>query len=211
MSLTNDVSSVITVIRGLVKDQLLIDGKNLFEYVGDDNFTLSELRIDSTTIQVFVNGELITDSDWSYDSDTNQVNIDFALSGDALVTDDLVNITYSYYKKYTDTEIENYLISSFSYFSQYQYFKMFEIQDGKVVAVNDIDPTTNELYFICMIASILIDPQNISINTTDFKVTSNRNLSDQEQIAKAFAQFKRFVGTITFKHLYNRGYDYWRY
>lgn len=57
----------------------------------------------------------------------------------------------------------------------------------------------SELYFICLISAILIDPQNIEINTPEFKLTANRSDSDQKQIEKAFTQFKRMLGNVNFE------------
>lgn len=210
MALDNTVSSVITIVRGLVKDQLLTDGKQLYQYVGDNKFTLPELRVSEDSITVKLNGILLDPENYSYNSDTNQVDIELVASGSSLVTDDLIDITFNYYKKYSDSEIQNYINSSLAYFVQHQYKKTFGINDDDmIVSADDFDPDINDLYFIAIIASILIDPQNISINTPEFKLTANRTKSDQEQIADAFARIKRFVGTLTTKHIHNRS-EHWR-
>lgn len=75
-------------------------------------------------------------------------------------------------------------------------------EEETVVAVNDLDPDEKELYFIAIIASILIDPQNIKMSSPEFNLSSNRQDSDQDQITKAFAQFKRMVGNISFDITY---------
>lgn len=200
MSITNTVASVTTVIRGLINDQQQTDGKNLFEYDTDTSFTLSEPFIDITSFVVYQNNEVLATQDYSYDSDSNRLTISFVTSGKVLTKNDLILITYDYYKKYSDIEISAFLNSSLGYFVQHRFKKTFEIDSNDlIVAIDDFDPTTNELYFISIISAILVDPQNISIKTSDFTLTAKRNISDQEQIAKAFAQFKRFVGSISFE------------
>jgi hypothetical protein len=200
VSITNTVSSITPIIRGLIDDKLRIDGRDSYIYTEDNIFTLTEDFPSEATITVFKNSVEIASQDFSYDSDNNQVTITFITSGESLNTDDVILIKYSYYKKYSDTEIQGYLESSLVYFPQYQYKKTFEINsDDEIVAINDYDPTTNELYFIAIIASILIDPQNIKINIPDLSLSAKRDKSDQEQIREAFRNFKNFVGSINFE------------
>lgn len=203
MAITNTVASVTTIVRGLIKDQQKLDGRNVFEYKTDNKFTISKSFPDSTSIRVFKNNIEVDEQDWEYNSDTNQVIIDFITSGDSLVVDDIILILYSYYKKYSDTELSGYIHSSLVYFPKHKYNKTFEIDsDDNIYAVDNIDPTTDELFIIALVASILIDPQNIDIDVSgSFKITANRNKSDQAQISEVFAQYKRFVGIVTFESI----------
>lgn len=198
MSISNSTSDVITVIRGLIQDQLRIDGRDSFIYNGDSVCTISEDFISSSTIQVFKNGTLLSPGDFSYDADNNQVTIIVSLT-----LNDTILIKYSYYKKYSDNELNGYLASSLAYFPMYQYKKTFEILEESIVAINDYEPTIEELYFIALIASILIDPQNIKVSIPDLNISSRRDKSDQEQIKEAFAHFKNFIGTIDFEEYIN--------
>lgn len=204
MSITNTVVSVTKIIRGLVDDKNRIDGRDSFVFTGDNIFTLTEDFPDSTTITVFKSSVAIASQDFSYNSSNNQVTIVFITSGESLSTDDNILITYNYFKKYSDTEIKGFLESSLVYFPQYQYKKTFDIDSGNnIVAINGLDPTTEELYFIATIASILIDPQNIRINIPDLALTAKRDKSDQEQIKETFRNFKNFVGTVDFELIKN--------
>ena len=194
MNITNTTSSVAVFIRGLIHDKLKIDGRDPFTYEGDNVFTISEDFVSSSTISVFKNGTLLSESAYTYDSDNNTITIP------SLTLEDTILIKYSFYEKYSDAEIKGFLESSLVYFSQYQYSKIFEINaDDKIVAINNYDPTTNELYFISIIASILIDPQNIRISIPDLNISAKRDKSDIEQIKEAFRNFKNFVGTIDFE------------
>jgi len=202
--MTNAVNDIIDLIRSLVKDRAKSNGQNVFEYVGSNAFTLSELRPDADSIKAYVNGEVLLTTSGSlaevdYDPDTNQVSVIYNNSGDVLTLNDIVTITYNYYKKYSDEEIRKYLISSLAYFAQHNYSKTLiynEDNDTIDVISGEDELTVKVSYFVALIAAISIDPQNIAINTPDFKLTANRTISDQEQIAKAFAQFKRFVGSV---------------
>jgi len=200
MSLTNAVADLIPVIRGLIKDQQRTDGRDTYEYLGDNRFTLSESFISASSIIVYKNGAVVDDDNYEYDVASNQVIIDFLISGEDLEENDIVLITYSFYKKYSDVEILGYISSSLSYFSQNRYSKIFEINgDDEIIAENNLNPTLNELYFIALISSILIDPQNIEVRIPEFTLTANRTISDQEQISNAFRQFMRFHGEFDFE------------
>lgn len=198
----NSLTSLIPIIRGHIKDQAQKDGRISFEYLGDPRFTLPNSFVNASSIIVFVNNIQLTTSDWTFDSDTNQVTIDYADSDSELSNTDIILITYEYYKSFSDAELTQYVESSLSYFAQHRYKKIFELnEDEQIVCINDVDPTIPELYFITIIASILIDPQNIEIDTPEFKLTSNREDSDQEQIAKAFNKFQRFIGKVSFNKI----------
>lgn len=200
MSLSNLTTDLIPTIRGLIKDQQRTDGRDTYEYLGDNRFTLSESFINAGSIIVYKNGSVVASADYDYESTSNQVIINFITSGEALVENDIILITYSFYKKYSDTEILGYISSALSYFAVNRYNKIFEINsDNEIVADNNLNPTTNELYFICLVASILIDPQNIEVKIPEFTLTANRSKSDQEQISDAFRQFMRFHGEFVFE------------
>lgn len=199
MAITNSVADVTAIIRGLIKDKSRTDGRDSFVYESDNIFTLTEDYLSSSTITVFKNGTELTGLDFSYDADNNQVTINVSLSAD-----DTIIIKYHYYQKYSDVEIQGFLESSLSYFPQYQYKKTFIINSSdELVAENDSNPTTEELYFIANIASILIDPQNFRISIPDLSIDAIRNESDQEQIRKAFRHFQNFVGVIDYEIIQN--------
>ena len=197
--ITNTITSVTSIIRGLIQDSLRTDGRIAFTYKTDLVFTLPDPYLSSATIEVFQNGaELTLTTDYTYNADNNQITITADLTAN-----DSVVITYSYYKKYSDNEIAGYLASSFVYFSQYKYKKIFEIDGEEIVAINDYIPDIKELYFIAIIASILIDPQNIKISIPDLSIDAKRDKSDQDQIKEAFNNFQSFIGTISYEEIYN--------
>lgn len=191
MALTNTIASVTTIIRGLIQDQLRTDGRDSFVYVSDNTKRLSYDFVSSSTIVVTING--VATANFSYSSDTGYVTVNTSLSAN-----DTVIITYSYYSEYSDTEIDGYLESALAYFVQYQYKKTFVVDtSNNILALNDTKPDTNELYFIAIIASILINPQNVKISIPDLAIEAKRDKSDQEQIAEAFLQFQSYLGDIS--------------
>lgn len=198
--ITNSVSSVTTIIRALIDDQNRLDGRDSFPpFSGDNVYTLTEDFVSESTIAVFVNSTQLGSGDFSYDSDNNQVTITSVLN-----TDDNILITYNYFKKYSDTEIQGFLTSSLVYFTQYKYPKTFFINDeDNIVACNNLDPTVDELYIIATVASILIDPQNIRINIPDLSLSAKRDKSDQQQIMETIRNFQNFIGAVDFESIKN--------
>lgn len=203
MSISNEVTSLVPFIRGIIRDLEHIDGRDGFEFLGDNLFTLTQSFINESSIRVYVNGVELDEDDWDFDSDRNQLIIDFDSSSEDLNEGDNIIITYSYYKNHSDAEIIQYVNSSFSYFAEFKYKKVFELnEDNEIVCENDVDPTTKELYFICLITAIIIDPQNVEIDVDGvLKITANREKSDHDQIKDAFNNINRFIGEITFNKI----------
>lgn len=203
MALTNSLSSVITIVRGLIQDTLKTDGRAIHEYTDDNKFSLKHDYPDSSSIIVLQNSNQLASQDFSYNADTNKVEINFITSGMSLSSGDIIDIRYDYYLKYSDAELKKFLESSLVYFAQHRYKKVFEVNsDEEIISINNVDPTISELNFIAIIASILIDPQNVEINIPDLRLSPRRDKSDQDQIAEAFRSFKRFVGEIQLEHIH---------
>lgn len=194
-----NTSDVKRLIRGLIKDTLRTDGQKAYGYDGDNKFTLPEPFVSSATINVYQNGTLLSEDDWSYSSSTNQVTISFTTSGLSLTNGDVILITFSYYGKYSINEINDYLEASLTYFVQYRYEKVFQMNDSdKIVTVNGINPTVSELQFIAIIAAITIDPDNITIRTKEFTINGSTEKSKDDLIKDAFKNFTKNFGIINF-------------
>jgi len=221
MAKNHNISNIISLVRGLVRDQKDSTGRNIFSYIGDNKFTLSEPFIDSTSIQVYVNGDIISPADWDYDSVTNRVIIDMP-SGSPLQNNDTIVILYSFYKKYSDNEIMGYISCSLCFFVQFRYKKLFQLDDDNdvisvdadnadVTAVNDVGITIREQQFIAIITAINIDPQNVKIRTPEFEYTPPQHKSKQEQLMDAFMQFNRFIGSVEYLEDDNDSSAFWRF
>jgi hypothetical protein len=191
---TVTTASIITKIRGLIKDLQKSTGQNIFEYDSDSSFKLENSRADSSTIIVYVNGTDITDSNWSYNSDTNKVTITSSLTkGDDII------ITFSYYEKYSDTEIQSYIEANLTRFTEYQYGKRFYMNSSnEVVTQNGANPTEAEGDVIARITAIDIDPKNVTLRTNDFTIGAEEDESKSEQIRRVMNRFMRDFGTVSF-------------
>jgi len=120
-------------------------------------------------------------------------------SGQALVNDDTILITFDYYGKYSENEIENYLEASLVYFVQYRYPKVFQFDSNdNIVTYNGVNPTVSELQFIAIIAAITIDPDNITIKTKEFTINGTTEKSKDELIREAFKNFQKNFGILNF-------------
>jgi hypothetical protein len=193
----NEISTINRLVRSLLKDRLRTDGRDSYQFTGIANFTLTEDYPSSSTIKVYKNGILMT-SGYSYNSTTNILTITAILS-----TNDIILVCYSYYDKYSDSEILDYIESSFLYFNQFGYRKTFKLNGTRteVLAIDGINPTAKESYQIAVISSILIDPQNIDIQTKDFRVTAMEKESKSDLINKAMMQFTTWYGEMSFDEI----------
>jgi len=223
MAKNHNIQRIVRLVRGLVRDQADATGRNIFEYDADNKFTLSEAWVNASSIQVYVNGNILNPlTDWVYDVNTNRVIIDIAGSGNGLVFADTILILYSFYKKYSDNEIIGYIESSLCEFAHHRYKKLFQLDDDNdvisvdadnvdVTSVNDAGITLKEQQFIAIIAAIIIDPQNVRIKTPDFEYTPPQHKSKQDQLADAFMQFNRFIGSVEYLEDDNDSSAFWRF
>lgn len=187
-------ASIITKIRGLIKDILRTDGRNAFEYDNDNSFSLSENYVESSEMNVYKNGTELT-TGWSYSSTTNKVTITATLTkGDNII------VTFSYYNKYSDTEIINYINSNLTRFTQKKYKKTFYMNSNdEVVTLDGINPTEEEANIIALITAIDIDPQNINIRIgNDFTVSATEKKSKSELIDDILNEFGKSYGFIKY-------------
>ena len=198
MSVTT--ASIITKIRGLIKDLLKTTGRDAFEYDTDSSFSLSENYVSSSGMKVYQNGSELSSSDWSYSATTNKVTITPVTSGVSLTKGDNILITYSYYEKYSDTEITSYIKSNLTRFTQKKYKKTFYMNDSdEVVTLNGENPNDEESDIIALITSIDIDPQNINVRIgNDFTISATENKSKSQLINEVFNEFNRSYGIIEF-------------
>ena len=195
MSDFTQISEIGRLVRAILKDRLRIDGRDSYQYIGDNNFTLSEDFPSSTTVKVFKNGTLLV-TGYSYNSSTNIVTITASLA-----TNDIILITYSFYDKYSNADMVDYVESSFTQFAQFGYRKLFKLNDARtqVLTIDGINPTVRECYEIAVITALCIDPENIDIKTKDFSLTAaNNKHSKAELIRDALMAFTTFTGEITF-------------
>jgi len=195
MSNWASLSTIKRLVRAILKDRLNSLGRDSYIFLGNASFTLTEDYPDSTSIKVYKNGSPLL-TGWSYNSSTNILTISAILA-----TNDIILITYSYFDKYSESELTDYIESSFCYFNQFGYRKTFKLNDDRteVLTIDGVNPTAREAYEIAVISAIVIDPNNVEIRTKDFTVTAMEKESKSELIARALNQFTTWYGEFTWE------------
>lgn len=188
-------ANIITLLRGIIRDDLKTDGRDSFQYDTSASFQLSKDYVSSATIAVYKNGTLLTvTTQYTYNSATNKVTI---LT--TLVKNDDILIVYSYYDKYSDTELLSFIRANLVQFVSHKYDKYFYINDSdEIVTYDGINPTPQEANIIALVTAIDIDPKNITVKTRDFTITPEQSKSKSEQIDDVFASWMRSFGDIDF-------------
>jgi hypothetical protein len=189
----NSVSTILRLVRSLLKDRLNSTGRDSYIFLGSASFTLTEDYPSSSTIKVYKNGSPLL-SGWSYNVSTNILTI-----SSLLATNDIILICYSYYDKYSDSELTDYLECALARFAQFGYKKLFKLNDARtdVLTIDGINPDAKESYQIAIITSIETDSQNIEIRTKDFTVTAMEKESKSELISRALNQFTIWYGDFS--------------
>lgn len=177
-SLTNATTKVRELLNDTVKTKQPGD---IFTYANSDVFTLWENNISSVT-SVLKNDAEQAASLYSYDEDTGKVTISFSPSAG-----DTIEVIYTYYKKYSDTEIQNYIKRAIAELSIQQY-KTFKVISSSIYP----DPDDSEENLIALIASVLMEPKNKRINLTGgLTLTPENTMSTYDMIAEMIARFKK--------------------
>jgi hypothetical protein len=177
----SDISTITNLVRYLIEDfsRTQIPG-DIFSYSSSSVFTLSETNIITLTV-VKKNDAELSASDYAYDSTAKQVTINASLT-----IGDTVEIQYTYYSNYSDTEIESYIRAAAIFLSVNNYYT-FEVDtaDNFYPAISD-----KERNLIAFVASILIKPDNQTIRLPDITITVPNNLPTRDIVSKAVRIFK---------------------
>lgn len=181
-----NLSDIRILTRYIIEDNQK-SGKDIFTYDADNIFTLTESAVVSVS-SVFKNGTELSSGEWSYDSSTNKVTVTASLS-----SGDAIEIQYTYYSNYSNTEIENYVRVAITYLSVFNYYT-FEIEaDGDIWP----EPEENEKHLLAMITAILMKPDNKSYRLPDMSIIVPRgSLPTRDMIQKTVAIFKRNASGI---------------
>lgn len=177
----SDVTDITTLVRHLITDfsQSMIPG-DVFTYTTSNVFTLTEQNVNAVSA-VLVNDVEIGDSEYSFDSTNNKVTVTASLS-----SGDTVEIQYTYYPNYSDTEIENYIKGAIIHLSVNNYYT-FEIDtDGDMYP----DISEREKNLISFVTATLIEPENQSYRLPDITITNPKSLPTRDLISKSIAIFK---------------------
>jgi len=172
------LTDIVTKVRYIVGDYSRTDS-DIFTYVSSNVFTLTESNVIAVS-EVGIN-DITSGISYTYDSDLNQVTVVGAS------VDDTIEVFYSYYSNYSDTEIQAFIRSALIELSIYQY-KQFEIISSNVYP----EPEYNEENLIAMIAGILINPDNKTLKTPDLSIVQPyASLPTKERIERTITVFKK--------------------
>ncbi len=177
------MNELIQKIRRLIQDSLKNDGYDVFIAQDSNIFYPSKLIIDSNSVRVFKNGSEITN--FTYDSDLNRVVIN-----DTVNNGDTIEIRYSYYRKYSDNDIKEFMNLAFDELRLRNYPKEFGIVNDELTCLTSGYTISNaDKALIVMITALYIEPNNTSIRTPDFAVTPLDRRSLKEKIDDIYYRY----------------------
>ena len=173
-------TTIIALLRQMLGDTIKT-GVDMLIYSTSAVFTLSEPNTQAISA-VSVN-DVSSGVTNTYDSSLQKVTVTSSLS-----VDDVVEINYTYYSNYSDTELTGYINHALALISINKYAD-FEIDSDDEVSIYPV-PTTAEKNLIATVTSIIINPENKSYKTPDFAVTMKNSMSTADMISKTIGIFK---------------------
>ena len=172
-------TQIIAFLRAILNDEIR-NGVDIAQYNISNVFSLSESNtqtVESVSVNDVSSGVIYT-----YDAALQKVTVT-----SSLLVDDIIEMNYTYYSNYSDTELVGYIKHALGYISINQYAD-WQIKDNDNIYPS---PTFAEQNLIAMIAGVIIDPENKSIRTPDFAVTLKNPMSTADMISKIIAIFKK--------------------
>jgi len=183
------LTDIIPLVRYLINDNLTSTGTDIFTYNVSNVFTLTEANV-SAVNDVAVN-DVSSSTTYTFNSTTNKITVTSVLT-----SGDIVEIDYSYYANYSDTEIENHIRGAIIHLSTNNYYTFQDDPDDKEIYP---DPTLGEKNLIALTTAILIEPDNRTYRLPDISITMPPgSLPTADKISKAIASFKKNTHGVFF-------------
>jgi len=186
------MTSTIEKLRNLIQDNLKTNGRDVFTYettASSKIFTLTESNVSSATIVVYKNGTVWANTNYSYSTTTGKLTVTGTLAaGDSL------EILYSYYAKYSDTEMQGFIKAAISYISVERY-KTFSVSSDNVIFPS---PSETEQNLIAIVGHILVKGDVISYRTPELTITFERGDSKEKKIKKFIRQCGKAYGILDY-------------
>jgi hypothetical protein len=179
-------------IRSLVDDSLT-DGYAVYEYSCSLVFTLPDATISASTLKVYKNGTLVSPVNYSFDEASSKVTFDLQ-SAETLVAGDILEFYYKCYKKYTDTELRQYILSAIIRLSAEKYTTFILRVDDTIFPM----PLESDENLICFIASILIEGNISSYRTNEVSISFGKDEDNESRIKRTIRQWKKCYGIISY-------------
>jgi len=184
--------NIILKVRDAIRDLLITTGRDIFSYesiTSSKIFTLTEANISASTIIVYKNGVVWAGTNYSYSTITGKLTVTGTLTvGDSL------EVAYSYYEKYSDTELQGFIRSAISYLVVEKY-RCFAVMPPDMIFPT---PTESEEHLIAVVAAILIKGDVISYRTPELTINFERGDSKEKKIKKFVRQFKKTYGCLEY-------------
>lgn len=185
------ISSIQSKIRRLIDDPISTH-TDIFRYDGLNVLTLTEPNIEEI-VETTVNAESSGFSS-TFNANTNKITLD-----GTFILDDLIEVTYSCYLNYSDSQLLTYINNALDYLSIY--LKPFILETSLLESATTIiipTPSFKEESLIAIISAILINPQNKILSLPDVKITPAEKLSTDQIIQRQIALFKGSNDTEAF-------------
>ena len=174
------MDEIINRVRYLLGDtsQSMSD---IFTYGSSAVFTLSEPNVISVT-DVYRN-DVASGVTHTYSSTTKKVTI-----SSSLTSGDTIQVDYTYYPNYSNTELTNHIQSTLVYLSIHNYYTFsYDSTDNSIYP----DISDKEKNLIALVTSFLIEPNNQTIRLPDITVSPQDNMSMQDKINRVISAYKK--------------------
>jgi cellobiose-specific phosphotransferase system component IIC len=172
------MQTIINKIRNLIQDNTEIV-TDIFTYDSSSIFTLTESNpITITSVLI----DDVSTVNYSFSSTTKKLTITTSMT-----SGEVVQIDYSCYKNYSDTEIKGYINSALYYLGIHGY-ENYEVESGDSI-YPELTPQEEKL--VALIASLLMSDNYKSIRLPDITISLPNDVSTDQRIAKVIMSFKR--------------------
>ena len=186
------MTTVIEKLRNLIGDNLITTGRDVFTFesiTSSKIFTITESNVSASSIIVLKNGVVWAVSNYTYSATTGKITVTGTLTaGDSLEVD------YSYYSKYSDTELQGFIKGAISYLAVGKY-GTFAVKSDNIIFPT---PTEAEENLLALIASILIKGDVTHYRTPEITINFEKSDSKEKKIYKIITQFKKTFGVLKF-------------
>lgn len=168
------LASITTLVRYLLGDtaKSQVPG-DIFTYDSSAVFTLSESNATAVT-SVSVN-DVSSGVSYTYSSAKQTVTI-----SSSLTSGDTIEIQYTYYPNYSDTEIQDYINAAIIHLSVNNFYD-YTISNSNIYP----DPTPAEQRLIAIVTGLLIEPDNKTYRLPDLTINVPKDLPLHDKIRKA--------------------------
>ena len=176
------ITDLAPVVRNLSQDFLQNQTPgDMYTFTSSYTFTISEPNAQAIT-GVYRNDSLVALANYAYNQTTQKLTI----TGLTFNAGDNIEIQYSFYPNYSNTEIEAYVRSAIVYLSVNNYYT-FEVDDTDTFFP---EVSEREKNLIALIASILIRPDNQNIRLPDISIVNAASIPTRDIVAKVIRMFK---------------------